>query len=175
MRRRWRNSRSRIGSVVVFLIVFMSVMHGKGVLSEVVMTGFRVVQETDRGRWEIRAEKAYYDNLGDVILQEVDARMIKNGIEGVTVRSDRGRYETAALILHLEGNVSVASAWGSRFKAPNLRWDGPHAVMVADEGVLIERGELKVMGESFRYRPDTGTAVVEGGVETTMRERSVRP
>ena len=162
------------GLTAVFLTVFMFLFNGETVFSEVEMTGFRIAQETDSGRWEIRADKAYYDNLGDVILHAVDARMVKDNVQGVTVKSDRGRYESSALILHLEGNVRVTSVWGYRFEAPNLRWDGPRAVMIAEGGVEIERGELKVRGASFRYTPDTGTALVDGGVKTTWYERSTR-
>lgn len=139
--------------------------------SDVEMTGFKIVQETGNGHWEIKADKAYYDGRGDVILQEVSARMMNNGVEGVSVSSDKGRYETEGLVLHLEGNVTVTSSWGSRFETPNLRWDGPQAMMVAERGVQVDRGMLRVVGESVKYTVNTGTALVSGGVTTTWDER----
>ncbi len=138
------------------------------------MTGFKIIQETDNGRWEIQAEKAYYDGRGDVILQKVFARMITGGMESVSVVSDKGRYETEGLILHLEGRVIVTNGWGSRFEAPILKWDGPGAVMEAGGGILFRRGGMKVLGESVRYTVNSGTAIVDGGVRTTWDERSDR-
>ena len=139
--------------------------------SDVEMTGFRIVQETENGRWEIQAGRAYYDGKGDVNLQEVSARMTKNGIESVSVSSDKGRYETEKMILQLEGNVLVSSSSGVRFKTPRLSWNGPQALMLAERGVEVERGVLSVVGRSIRYTVDTGTALVSGGVKTTWNER----
>lgn len=156
------------------LCLFLFFPQSAGAVSDVEMTGFKIIQETDNGRWEIQAGKAYYDGEGDVILQEVSARMITDGMERVSVVSDKGRYESEGLILHLEGHVAVASVWGSRFKAPKLMWDGPGALMVAGDGIQLERGGLKVLGESVRYTVNTGTAIVDGGVRTTWDERSDR-
>jgi len=139
------------------------------------MTGFRISQETGSGRWEIHAGKAFYDGQGDVILKEVTARMISEGMESVNVVSDTGRYESERLILHLEGHVVVASDRGSRFEAPRLKWDGPGAWMLADKGVKFNRGPLKVLGDSVRYTVNSGTAMFAGGVKTTWDERSDRP
>ena len=136
------------------------------------MTGFKIIQETDNGRWEIQAGKAFYDGKGDVILKEVSARMISDGMESVTVVSDNGRYESDQLILYLEGHVSVASVWGSRLETPNLKWDGPGAVMVAGDGVQLNRPGLEILGKSVRYTVNSGIAVVDGGVRTTLSERS---
>ena len=143
-----------------------------GAVSDVEMTGFKIIQETDNGRWEIQAGKAFYDGKGDVILEEVSARMISDGMESVRVVSDRGRYVSDQLILFLEGHVSVASVWGSRLEAPNLKWDGPGAVMVAGDGVQLHRPGLKVLGRSLRYTVNSATAVIDGGVRTTLSERS---
>ena len=153
------------------LCVLLILIPAAVALSDVEMTGFRIVQETENGRWEIKAGRAYYDGEGDVILHEVFARMIKNGIEDVQVSSDKGRYETEGMILQLEGSVTVSSSWGARFKAPHLKWDGPKALMVAEHGVQVERGMLKVVGRSITYTVDTGTALLSGGVTTTWDER----
>ncbi|UCF88466.1 MAG: LPS export ABC transporter periplasmic protein LptC [bacterium] len=139
------------------------------------MTGFRITQETVNGRWEIRAVKATYDAQGDVLLQEVSARMLSNGFERVTVISDKGRFEASRLVLHLEGNVIVASGLGSRLETPELQWNGADAVMVAGGGVRLKRLGLEVLGKSARYRIDSGMAMVSGGVRTTLDSRSNRP
>lgn len=162
--------RGNLSAAILCLLLFFP--QTTGAVSDVEMTGFRIIQETDSGQWEIQARKAYYDGRGDVILQEVSARMISDGMERVSVVSDKGRYETEGLILHLEGHVEVASSWGSRLEAPKMRWDGPGAVMVAGDGVQLERGGLKVLGESIRYTVNSGTALVGGGVQTTWDERS---
>ena len=140
--------------------------------TDVEMTGFKLIQETGSGQWEIQAGIAYYDGHGDVILQEVSARMVDNGVERVRVASAKGRYESDGLILHLEGDVTVASAWGSRFETANLKWDGPRAVMMADGGVELVRKGWKVMGQSVKYTLRSGTAVIDGGVRTTLDEGS---
>ena len=96
-------------------------------------------------------------------------------MESVSVVSDKGRYESKGLILHLEGHVVVASGWGSRFETPSLKWDGPGALMLADNGVQLKRGPLKIIGDSVRYAVNSGTAKVAGEVRTTWDERSDRP
>jgi LPS export ABC transporter protein LptC len=146
-----------------------------GAVSAVEMTGFKIIQKTDSGQWEIQAGKAFYDGRGDVILQEVSARMISDGMESVSVVSDTGRYESEKLLLHLEGHVVVASGLGSRFETPTLKWDGPGSLMLADNGVQLKRGPLKVVGDSVRYTVSSGTAIVVGEVRTTWNERSDRP
>ena len=167
-----RESCFRGNLTAALLCLFLLLPQTAGAVSDVEMTGFRIIQETDSGRWEIQAGKAYYDGRGDVILQEVSARMITDGLERVNVVSDKGRYESDGLILHLEGHVAVETGWGSRFEAPKLRWDGPGAVMVAGDGVQLKRGGLKVLGESVKYTVNSGTAIVYGGVRTTWDERS---
>ncbi len=172
--------KNRMGScfrgnlTAAILCLFLFFPQTTGAVSDVEMTGFKIIQETDNGRWEIQAEKAYYDGRGDVILQKVFARMITGGMESVSVVSDKGRYETEGLILHLEGRVIVTNGWGSRFEAPILKWDGPGAVMEAGGGILFRRGGMKVLGESVRYTVNSGTAIVDGGVRTTWDERSDR-
>ena len=175
MLHRFKNRREtcfRGDLAAALLCLFLLFPQMSGAVSDVEMTGFKIIQETDNGRWEIQAGKAYYDGQGDVILQEVSATMISDGIESVKVVSDKGRYETEGLILYLEGHVAVASGWGSRFEAPKLKWDGPGSLMVAGEGVQLIRYGLKVLGESFRYTVNSGTAVVGGGVRTTWEEGS---
>jgi LPS export ABC transporter protein LptC len=167
-----RESCFRGDLAAVLLCLFLLFPQMTGAVSDVEMTGFKIIQETDKGRWEIQSGKAYYDGQGDVILREVSARMITDGRESVRVVSDKGRYETEDLILHLEGHVAVTSGWGSRFEAPKLKWDGRSSLMVADGGVQFLRYGLKVLGESFRYTVNSGKAVVGGGVRTTWEERS---
>ena len=157
------------------LCLFLLFPQTTGAVSDVEMTGFKIIQETDSGRWEIQADKAFYDGRGDVILEEVSARMISDGNESVSVVSDKGRYESEKLILHLEGHVVVVSGWGSRLETPRLKWDGPGALMLADNGVQLKRGSLKVLGGSVRYTVNSGTAIVAGDVRTTWDERSDRP
>lgn len=157
---------------IAALIVFVMFLSAAPAFSDVEMTGFTLTQETEGGRWEIRASVAYYDGHGDVILQEVSARMINNGVERVKVVSDKGRYETDGLVLYLEGAVSVASAWGSRFETPTLKWDGPRAVMEAEGGVRLLRAGWEMSGESVSYMVNSGTATVDGGVRTVWSERS---
>lgn len=154
------------------LSLFMLLSQTAWAVSDVEMTGFRIIQETPNGRWEIQAGKASYDVGGDVILLAVSARMVADGRERVKVSSDTGRYESDALILHLKGHVVVTSALGSRFQAPSLKWDGPAAVMTAGEGVLLQRGALKIRGERVHYKVNSGTAKIDGGVRTTWVERS---
>jgi hypothetical protein len=167
-----RRSCFRGDLAAALLCLFLLFPQTTGAVSDVEMTGFKIIQETDNGRWEIQAGKASYDGQGDVILQKVSARMITDGMESVKVVSDKGRYETEGLILYLEGHVAVVSGWGSRFEAPKLKWDGPGSLMVAGEGVQLIRYGLKVLGESFSYAVNSGTAVVGGGVRTTLEERS---
>jgi hypothetical protein len=167
-----RESCFRCNLTVALLCLFLFFPQTTGAVSDLEMTGFKIIQETDGGRWEIQAGKAYYDGRGDVILKEVSARMITDGMESVRVVSDKGRYESEGLILYLEGHVAVASGWGSRFEAPKLKWDGPGALMVAGDGVQLKRGGLKVLGESVRYTVNSGTAIVDGDVRTTLDERS---
>ncbi|MDF1526194.1 MAG: LPS export ABC transporter periplasmic protein LptC [bacterium] len=157
------------------LCLFLLIPQLAGAVSDVEMTGFKVLQETDNGRWEIQGGKAFYDGQGDVILEKVSAKMISDGRESVNVVSDKGRYEPERLILHLEGHVVVTSGLGSRFKTPKLRWDGRSALMLADNGVQLERGPLKVLGDTVRYTVKSGTVIVAGGVRTTWDERSDRP
>ena len=154
-----------------FLFQLLLMLHATSVFSDVEMTGFRIIQETGSGRWEIQASAAYYDGQGDVILQEVSATIMDNGVERVNVVSDKGRYESTGLVLHLEGDVTVSSAWGSRFETPNLKWDGPRALMVADGGVRLMRAGWEVKGESVRYTVNSGKAIFDGGVRTIWDER----
>jgi LPS export ABC transporter protein LptC len=157
------------------LCLFLLFPQTTGAVSDVEMTGFKIIQATDSGQWEIKAGKAFYDGRGDVILQEVSARMVSEDMESVSVVSDKGRYESERLILHLEGHVVVTSGWGSRLETPRLKWNGPGALMLADTGVQLNRGPLKVLGGSLRYTVNSGTAIVSGGVRTTWDERSGRP
>ncbi len=141
---------------------------------EVEMTGFTILQETESGRWEIESAKARYDGEGAVLLTGVSATL--TGAEGsvVKVLSDSGRFESDRLLLHLEGNVAVTSAWGASFNAPRVRWDGSVSVMEADGGVRLTRGPLRVTGSSVRYVVNTGTAFLDGGVKSVWNKGSFR-
>ena len=167
-----RDSCSKGNLLTALLCLLLLLLHATAVFSDVEMTGFRIIQETGSGRWEIQAGTAYYDGRGDVILQKVSARMMDNGFERVKVVSDNGRYDSEGLVLHLEGDVIVASAWGSRLETPNLIWDGQRALMLAEGGVQLLRSGWKVTGESVRYTVNSGKAIVDGGVLTTWDERS---
>jgi LPS export ABC transporter protein LptC len=171
----WRISCFEGNLPAAILCLFLFFPQMAGAVSDVEMTGFKIIQETDSGRWEIQADKAFYDGQGDVILQKVSAKMISDGRESVSVVSDKGRYEPERLILHLEGHVVVTSGLGSRFETPRLKWDGPSALMLADNGVQLERGPLKVLGDTVRYTVKSGTAIVAGDVRSTWDERSDRP
>jgi len=168
----WRGSCCKVILTAALLYLFLLLPTSAVAVPEVEMTGFKIIQETDTGRWEIRADKAYYDGRGDVILKEVSARMVDKGKESIRVVSDKGRYEPAGLILHLEGNVVVASGRGSRFETPRLKWDRAGAVLVARDGVQLEHRGLKILGRSVKYTIQSGTAEVDGGVQTTWDGRS---
>ncbi len=140
--------------------------------SDVEMTGFRIVQETGSGRWEIQAGRATYDRQGDVLLDEVVARLMSGNQVRVRVVSERGRYDSGSLVLYLEGNVGIASLWGSRLQTSQLRWDGRTALLSATGGVKMQRGGLHINGQSLRYTASSGTAFLSGGVLTTWDERS---
>lgn len=179
MTRRFRNRRDLFSrgyiaeGVLLFMTLFMFLYYPQttGAVSEVEMTGFRITQETESGQWEIKAGKAHYNGQGDVVLMEVSARMVADGVERVTVVSDQGRYDSEGLILHLEGNVVVASGLGTQFETPRLKWDGPGAVMLAEDGVKLRRDGLEIKGQSVRYTVNNGTAIVDGHVQTTWNER----
>ena len=157
---------------VAVLCIAMIYPQTLSAVSDVEMTGFKIVQETESGRWEIQAGKAYYDGQGDVILQDVSARMSNNGEERIRVVSDKGRYDSQGLVLHLEGSVSVASGWGSKLETSKLEWNGLNATMKADGGVQLMRNGLTIMGKSVRYTVNSGTATVDGSVWTTWDEGS---
>ena len=141
---------------------------------EVEMTGFTILQETDSGRWEIESAKARYDGAGDVLLTGVSATLINKGGTVVEVVSDRGRFESNRLMLHLEGNVGVTSVLGATFNAPRVRWDGIGSTMEADGGVKLTRGPLRVTGSTVRYLVSKGTAYMDGGVKSVWNEGSLR-
>ncbi|MDF1534936.1 MAG: LPS export ABC transporter periplasmic protein LptC [bacterium] len=141
---------------------------------EVEMTGFTILQETDSGRWEIESAKARYDGAGDVLLTGVTATLKSPQGSVLEVVSDRGRFESDRLLLHLEGNVGVTSALGASFEAPRVRWDGSGSVLDADGGVRLTRGPLRVTGSSVRYVVSTGTAFLGGGVKSVWSEGSLR-
>jgi len=155
-----------------FLCLFLLIPLTAGAVSDLEMTGFKINQETGGGRWEIKADKAYYDQHGDVILEKVSAMMRTKGKDQVTVVSDRGRYESDRMILHLEGNVVAATAWGARLRTQSLQWDGPGETMMADHGVQLTRDGLRITGQSVRYMVNTGTALLLGRVRTFWKEGS---
>ena len=136
--------------------------------SEVRISGFTIVQETVGGRWEIQAQKASYMNDKRVILDGVSARMITGGEDRVSVVSDRGRYESEQLVLHLEGNVVIASRWGSSIRAPAVLWNGSGDYIEASGGVRLQRGSILVNGETARYSIDTGTVMIRDKVRTVI-------
>ena len=143
--------------------------------SEVEMSGFTIVQETVGGRWEIEAQRASYLDEREVILNGVSARMISGGQDRVSVVSDRGRYESGQQVLHLEGNVVVASRWGSSLRAPAVLWNGSGAYLEASGGVRLQRGAILVNGGSARYMIDTSTAWIIGEVRTVLEVRKKGP
>jgi len=141
---------------------------------ELEMSGFVIVQETDNGRWEIQARSASYVNEEDVLLSGVSAKMILNGKDRISVISETGRFESGRQVLHLEGNVVIASRWGSSLHAPSVRWDGPEDYIEASGGVELERGPVRVYGSSARYTIDTGTALILGKVRTILDSEKSR-
>ena len=156
-------------------ILTLSLPAAAAAAPEVEMTGFTILQETDSGRWEIESAKARYDGEGAVLLTGVSATLTGAAGSVVKVLSDSGRFESGRLLLHLEGNVAVTSAWGASFEAPRVRWDGSVSVIVADGGVRLTRGPLRVTGRSVRYAVSTGTAFMDGGVKSVWYEGSSQP
>jgi LPS export ABC transporter protein LptC len=143
--------------------------------SELEMSGFIIVQETDTGRWEIQADRASYVDEKEVLLNGVSARMISAGEDRISVVSDTGRFESDRLVLYLEGNVIIASYWGSSLRAPAVRWNGTDDYLEASGGVTLKRGSIVVSGSSARYTIETGTARILGEVRTILEPEKISP
>jgi LPS export ABC transporter protein LptC len=156
----------------VFLVVLLglvwTVSRTTSASSELEISGFILVQETDNGRWEIQARQASYMDEKEVLLNGVSARMVSGGQDRISVVSEKGRFESDLLILHLEGNVVIASSWGSSLQAPTVSWNGSADYLEASGGVKLQRGSIMVQGYSARYTIDTGTAWVLGKVRTIL-------
>jgi LPS export ABC transporter protein LptC len=171
----WMKGSSCIGfALLVSGILNLILPAAVAAAPEVEMTGFTILQETDSGRWEIESAKARYDSAGDVLLTGVSATLVDTGGTVVEVVSDRGRFESSRLMLHLEGNVGVTSALGAAFEAPRVRWDGTDSTMEADGGVRLTRGPLRVTGGTVRYLVSKGTAYMDGGVKSVWKKGSIR-
>ena len=155
-------------TTVALLSLILALPVSASASSELEMSGFTVVQETGSGRWEIQARKASYIDEREVLLNGVSARMTSEGEDRISVVSERGRYEPDQLVLHLEGNVVVASRWGSSLQAPAVLWNGSGAYLEASGGVKLQRGSIMVYGASARYSIDTGTAWVLGKVRAVV-------
>jgi LPS export ABC transporter protein LptC len=171
----WRSVLAASVLTGIFLGSCLLLTSAEAASSELEVSGFTIVQETADGKWEIQARRASYQGEKAVILHEVSARMTSEGEDRISVVSDRGRYESDTFILHLEGNVAVASGWGSTFRAPNIRWDGSGAYLEASGGVELRRGAILVHGRSARYNVNTGTASIEGTVRTVLDAGSHLP
>lgn len=168
-----------IRATTVMVVILISIMStapfSSFASSELEISGFTIVQETDGGKWEIQAHRATYEDEKEVILDRVSARMISGGEDRLSVVSDRGRYESEQQLLHLEGNVVLASRWGSSLRAPTVLWNGSEEYIEASGGIKLQRGSMLVYGGSARYILDTGTAWVLGKVRTVLVTEGYRP
>jgi LPS export ABC transporter protein LptC len=143
--------------------------------SELEMSGFVIVQETDSGRWEIQAHRASYMDEKEVLLNNVSARIISGGEDRISVVSDTGRFESDRLVLHLEGNVIIASHWGSSLQAPAVKWNGSDDYLEASGGVKLQRGSIIIYGSSAHYTINTGVARILGKVRTILENGKNSP
>lgn len=139
--------------------------------SELEMSGFIIVQETNTGRWEIQARNASYVDEREVILDGVEARLVSDGKEQVRVESSAGRFESDQLVLYLEGNVTIKNYRDLSLQAPIVRWDGSGDYLEASGGVKLQRGSIVIYGSSGRYTVETGTAHISGKVMTVLEKR----
>lgn len=167
----------RIATVVLTALLGMcwAISTPASASSELEMSGFVIVQETDTGRWEIQARKASYMDEKEVLLKGVSAKMFADGEERIRVKSETGRFDSDRLVLHLEGNVTITSRWGSSLQAPVVRWDGLGDYLEASGGVSLQRGAIMVYGTSGRYTVETGTALILGKVRTILEKGDMSP
>lgn len=155
-------------ALVVLIAAAWTIPTAASASPELEISDFVIVQETDSGRWEIKAQRASYMDEREILLNGVSARMVSDGQDRVSVVSETGRFEPDLLVLHLEGNVVIKSSWGSSLRAPAVRWNGSGDYLEASGGVKLQRGAIMVYGSSARYTIDTGIARILGKVRTIL-------
>jgi hypothetical protein len=130
----------------------------------VVLSGFRMVQDSGPRRWEIVSREAAYDGENAAALQGVEARLLEQEVLTLTVSGLRGRYLSDSRTLTLEGKVRAHTLTGYDFSAATMEWRGGEALVAAAGGVTLTRSFLTVKGRSLTHRTDTGTTVMVGGI-----------
>ncbi|UCF31659.1 MAG: LPS export ABC transporter periplasmic protein LptC [bacterium] len=142
---------------------------------EIKITGFRVAQEGESGRWEIVASEASYYAQTEAVLEEVRAQLIDGTITRVDVQGSHGRFRSAEKILSLEGNVTIRTDAGYRFTTPVMEWNGGEGTIQSKEGVELVSREITVWGERLHYSIGDRRTILDGKVRSVWRfDGSVR-
>ncbi|MFU8818508.1 MAG: LPS export ABC transporter periplasmic protein LptC [Desulfurivibrio sp.] len=106
------------------------------------------------------------DNL---LLAAIDAVMFREDREHLFVSAERGLYDTAAEVLHLEDNVQLREAEHLRLTTPALSYHEREGRVSSRAGVEISSAEIFVRGQNFDYDLEAGSYLLTGNVSLITR------
>lgn len=171
-RRECRGSSLRRAAFKVLILTFAA---SPLMASDLEMTGFRLVQGSDGGRWEITSGSARYDGENRVLLKEVGARQIGAPEGNFSINGQRGVYLSDREELTVESDVVARTGRGYIFRAPKVKWLGKHSQVHATGGILLTADGVNINGRKLVYDLVLRQSLILGSTVTRWRLREAAP
>jgi len=124
-----------------------------------------LIRYDDEGKavWVLWARSVqYFEDEQKTQAEDVEVRFLDGGREVLSVRAERLIFDHRSGDLTISGGVSASDPEGLRLSVEEAYWDDEERVLSSDSTVLVERGDLRLQGQGFEYRPDEGTLTIKG-------------
>ncbi|MBN2719870.1 MAG: LPS export ABC transporter periplasmic protein LptC [Proteobacteria bacterium] len=162
-------------AAAVLAAILLSLLTRTAGASEVRISGFSFVQETGRGPWTLEAQNALLQEGERVILEDVSARLADPKGEEVGVTAQRGWYDSAHLILELEGQVRARRGTVFFLAGERMTWDQGKGTLRVQGNIEMTGLGILVMGESAVYNTTDRMLLFTGGVRAILDIKGEKP
>jgi LPS export ABC transporter protein LptC len=165
-------------TAVAVVVVEMRKEPGKALLkimSDRVDLQVRDVHYTEVGdsgmKWEIKADVARYQKKENLALfDKLAVRLVMKDGKTFEMTGDHGLLNTESRDMEIEGNVSIVSENGDRFKTDRLRYRNSDKVIETDRPVAMENRSVQVSGVGMVVSLEGKTVAILSQVRAHLME-----
>lgn len=126
-----------------------------------------VISEEKDGEklWEMTADKIKIDSVTQLAeFDKVDGKFFQTDGKVLTVTADKGVYNQQTKDVHIEGEVVLTNADGSKLTSDKLDWDSKEEILKATENVKLFRDDMRATGDYAASNDGFNHFVMKGNV-----------
>jgi len=124
----------------------------------------------DKTRWEVVAEKAFYQKSEEMAyLEKVMVKLELANKRSFTIKGDKGYFNTKTKNVELRGNVQISSSEGEDLMTRKLTYLHQDKSIKTDEPVFLKTTQMEVKGVGMEFFLKSKDLILKSAVKAKIK------